>query len=98
MSARTSSSFGGFSGSNIIYVISEPDQLDLLPKGAVRILVSADLETIKARFRARMHGVLPAPVVRMLEGKHGMFDNCAYDYQYDGANGDATALCEKLTQ
>ena len=53
---------------------------------------------IKARFRARMRGFLPAPVERMLEGKHGMFDHCAYDYQYDGANGDATALCEKLTQ
>ena len=43
-------------------------------------------------------GFLPAPVERMIESKHGMFDHCAYDYQYDGANGDATALCEKLTQ
>ena len=42
--------------------------------------------------------LLPSSVERMLEGKHGMFDHCAYDYQYDGANGDATALCEKLTQ
>ena len=42
--------------------------------------------------------LLPAPVERMLEGKHGMFDHCTYDYQYDGANGDATVLCEKLTQ
>jgi folate-dependent phosphoribosylglycinamide formyltransferase PurN len=89
---------GAVSGRNIIYVISEPDQTELLPEGAVRILVSADLDTIKARFRARMHGSLPAPVERMLESKHGMFDHCAYDYQYDGANGDATALCEKLTQ
>ena len=84
------------SGSNIIYVISEPDQLDLLPEGAVRILVSADLDTIKARFRARMRGVLPAPVERMLESKHGMFDGGVYDYRYDGANGDAAALCGKL--
>ena len=60
-------------------MISEPDQLDLLPKGAMRILVSADLDAIKARFRARMHGVLPVPVEWMLESKHGMFDHCAYD-------------------
>ena len=89
---------GAVSGSNVIYVISEPDQLDLLPEGAVRVLVSADLDTIKARFRARMHGVLPAPVERMLESKHGMFDDGTYDFRYDGANGDAAALCEKLTQ
>ena len=50
---------GAVSGGNIIYVISESDQLDLLPKGAVRILVSADLDTIKARFRARMRGFCP---------------------------------------
>ena len=79
-----------------IYVISESDQLDLLPEGAIRILVSADLDTIKARFRARMRGVLPAPVERMLESKHGMFDDGVYDYRYDGAKGDAAALCEQL--
>ena len=86
------------SGSNIIYVISEPDHLALLPEGAVRILVSADLDTIRERFKARMHGVLPAPVEQMLENKHGMFDSGAYDYRYDGAAGDATALCEQLKQ
>ncbi len=42
----------------------------LLPDGAIRILVKADLETIKERFRARMHGDLPAPVALMLERRH----------------------------
>ena len=87
---------GAVSGGNIIYVISESDQLDLLPEGAVRILISADLDTIKARFRARMHGVLPAPVERMLESKHGLFDKGFYDYRYDGVAGDAAALCKQL--
>ena len=45
-----------------------------------------------------MHGVLPPPVERMLEKKHGMFDSGAYDYRYDGAAGDAAALCEQLKQ
>jgi hypothetical protein len=67
-----------------------------LPKGAVRILVSADLDTIKARFRARMRGVLPAPVERMLESKHGIFDHCAYDYRFDGVTSDEAVLCERL--
>ena len=83
-------------GSNIIYVIADSEQLVLLPEGAIRILVSADLDTIKKRFRARMHGNLPAPVAQMLEKKHGRFDGGAYDYRFDGASGDAAALCEAL--
>ena len=84
------------SGSNVIYVISEPDHLAFLPDGTVRILVSADLDTIKERFKARMHGNLPAPVAAMLEKKHGMFDAGAYDFRYDGVKGDPASLCEAL--
>lgn len=84
------------SGSNVIYVISELDHVQLLPDGAVRILVSADIDTIKERFRARMHGQLPAPVAAMLEKKHGMFDGGSYDYHFDGVNGDPDALCAAL--
>ena len=54
------------SGENIIYVISEPEQVKLLPDGAVRIHVYADIDTIKERFKARMHGNLPAPVARIV--------------------------------
>ena len=61
-------------GENIIYVVSEKEHLSLLPEGAVRILVTADLELIKSRFSQRMGGVLPAPVAAMLEKKHGCFD------------------------
>ena len=84
------------SGSNLIYVISEPEHAALLPEGAVRILVSADLDTIKKRFQQRMRGNLPAPVAQTLERKHGMFDDGVYDYRYDGVNGDARDLCEAL--
>ncbi len=80
----------------ILYVISDMEQLRLLPEGAVRILVSADLDTIKERFRARMHGNLPGPVAQMLEKKHGMFDAVTCDYRFDGVHGDAAALCEIL--
>lgn len=57
-------------GDNIIYVISEKEHLPLLPDGAFRILVTADLELIKSRFAQRMQGNLPAPVEAMLEKKH----------------------------
>ncbi len=84
------------SGDNIIYVIADPEHVKLLPDGTVRILVSADLETIKERFRARMHGNLPAPVALMLERKHGMFDSGEYDYRFDGVTGNAQSFCEVL--
>ncbi len=84
------------SGENIIYVISEPEQVKLLPDGAVRIHVYADIDTIKERFKARMHGNLPAPVAQMLEKKHGIFDGGTYDYRFDGENGDAVSLCAEL--
>lgn len=84
------------SGENLIYVISDAEQLRLLPDGAVRILVYADLDTIKERFRARMRGNLPAPVAQMLERKHSVFDAGTYDYRFDGVNGDAAALCAEL--
>ena len=84
------------SGNSIIYVISEPDQLANLPDGAIRILVKADLETIKQRFRIRMHGNLPDPVAKMLERKHGMFDEGMYDYCFDSTADNASELCEEL--
>ena len=67
------------SGENIIYVISEKEHLALLPEGAVRILVTAELELIKDRFAQRMRGTLPAPVATMLEKKHGCFDAELHD-------------------
>ncbi len=84
------------SGENIIYVISEPEQLTLLPKDAVRILVRADIDIIKERFKARMHGNLPTPVAQMLEKKHGIFDTGTYDYRFDGVHGHAAVFCEKI--
>ena len=84
-------------GENILYVISEPDQVKLLPEGAVRILVKADLEDIKARFKARMRGNLPAPVAQMLERKHGCFDDGEYAYTFDSSHGDMLAFCDRLT-
>ncbi|MEZ4628730.1 MAG: hypothetical protein R2912_11855 [Eubacteriales bacterium] len=56
---------------NLVYVVSEPEQLALLPAGCLRVLVTAELPVIKQRFAARMGGRLPAPVESMLERKHG---------------------------
>lgn len=83
-------------GENVIYVISEKEYMNFFPEGAIRIHVKADMDTIKARFKERMHGNLPVPVERMLERKHGMFDNETYDYQFDGQAGDFSPICSAI--
>lgn len=85
-------------GENMIYIASEKEQAELLPEGAIRILVKTNLDTIKERFRQRLHGNLPMPVEIMLEKKHGMFDDDQYDFVYDGTSGDTHLLCEKIIQ
>lgn len=77
------------SGAHIIYVTAEREHLALLPDGAVRVLMTADLEQILERFAARMHGNLPVPVKNMLEKKHGAFDRERYDYHiHNNKNSD----------
>ena len=87
---------GAVDGENIVYVISETEHLPLLPEGAIRILVTADLETIKARFAQRMRGNLPGPVAAMLEKKHGCFDNVPYDIHVISGQTDLDAVIERL--
>lgn len=62
-----------------VYVVSEPEQLTLLPEKCLRVVVTAGLETIKSRFASRMGGKLPPPVEAMLVKKHGMFDSVPHD-------------------
>ena len=83
-------------GENIIYVISEMEHLPLLPEGALRILVTADLELIKSRFAQRMRGNLPAPVAAMLEKKHGCFDAEPHDIHVVSGKTDLDAVLEKV--
>ena len=83
-------------GENIIYVISEKEHLSLLPEGALRILVTAELETIKSRFAQRMHGNLPAPVAAMLEKKHGCFNGETHDIHVISGQTDVNDACKQI--
>lgn len=85
-------------GENIIYVISEKEHLPLLPEGALRILVTADLDLIKSRFAQRMRGILPAPVAAMLEKKHGCFDAEPHDIHIVSGETDLDAIVKELMQ
>lgn len=83
-------------GGNIIYVISEKEHLPLLPEECVRVLVTADLESIKMRFAKRMHGNLPDPVAVMLEKKHGCFDKVPHDIHVISGHTDIDDVCGKI--
>ena len=83
-------------GEHVVYVISETEHLALLPEGALRILVSADIDLIKSRFAQRMHGSLPAPVAAMLEKKHGCFDSVPHDLHVVSGETDPDAIVTQI--
>lgn len=83
-------------GAHMIYVISEREHLELLPERAVRILVTADLDTIKNRFAHRMRGTLPAPVAAMLEKKHGCFDREIHHIHVASEEYDLEKICAEI--
>lgn len=85
-------------GGNILYVISDQADLSLLPENALRILVTAELDTIKARFAKRTGGTLPAPVAAMLERKHGTFDALPHDLHYHSDTDDAEIFCAEVVK
>ena len=70
-------------GDSIIYLITEKEHLSLLPEGAFKIVLTSELEVIKERFKERMRGNLPLPLEKMLEAKHGMYDNLKCDLRLD---------------
>ena len=84
--------------SDIIYVISEIEHLELLPVNAIRVLVTAEIDVIKTRFAKRMNGNLPAPVATMLETKHGLFDDIVYQLKIDGTGQDVNKICVEIIE
>lgn len=59
----------------MIYVVSEKEHLKLIPQDAFVILMKEELSVIKERFSQRLNGHLPSAVEKMLERKHGCFDD-----------------------
>lgn len=81
---------------HIVYVISERAHLALLPEGCRRVLVTAELDVIRARFAQRMHGQLPPPVAAMLERQHGCFDQEPHDLHVRSGELDIDEVCRQI--
>lgn len=84
------------SDETIIYVISETEQLALLPEDCARVLVTASLEKIKERFAVRMHGNLPASVAAMLDRKYGQFETEPHGLCIDTDDISAEEAAKKI--
>ena len=82
-------------GDSIIYLITEKEHLSLLPEGAFKIVLTAELDVIKERFKERMRGNLPLPLEKMLEAKHGMYDNLECNIKLD-SNYDIDEVIKRL--
>lgn len=87
---------GAVTWEDVIYVITEKAHLAFLPEGALRVLVTAELSTIRARFAARMGGTLPPPVEKMLERKHGLFDHVPHHIHIHTDTEDTAAAAAKI--
>lgn len=80
-------------GETVIYVISEPEHLELLPQNCLRVLVTAPLEEIYRRFAKRTGGRLPDPVRAMLERRHDCFDDVPCDLHLVSGEGSVQDNC-----
>lgn len=80
----------------IVCVMTEKDDLALLPKSCFRVLATASIDTIQTRFAARMHGNLPPPLMQMLQKKHGMFDDEPIDFRFDSDTMNADTAADEI--
>ena len=80
----------------VLYVISEKEHICFLPEKALRVLVTAGLETIQNRFAKRMNGNLPTAAGVMLEKKHGMFEGEQHDVHVESDKESTRTACERI--
>ncbi|MGB4589548.1 MAG: hypothetical protein WBI17_10000 [Clostridiaceae bacterium] len=80
----------------VIFVVSEKEDLLLVPEDALRILFTADINVIKERFKERMHGHVNPAVEKMLERKAGLFSEVKHDLVIESDKISKEEMNEKL--
>jgi nicotinamide riboside kinase len=68
---------------NVIAVISETEDLALVPKGAFKVLFVTEPDIMKQRFSQRMNGHLPPAVETMLERKAAAWGGQSFDMKIE---------------
>ena len=82
----------------VVYVITEKEHLAFLPPKAIRVYMTADIETIKERFAKRMNGNIPPPVVAMIEKMHTLFDDEPYDLKIENVGRDISEIVDNILE
>ena len=80
----------------LIFVVSELEDLSLVPENALKILFTADISVIKERFKERMRGNLVPPVEKMLERKAGLFSEVQHDLVIESDKISKEEMNDKL--
>lgn len=80
----------------VIFVVSELEDLSLVPENALKILFTADISVIKERFKERMRGNLVPPVEKMLERKAGLFSEVQHDLVIESDKISKEEMNDKL--
>jgi cytidylate kinase len=80
----------------VIFVVSEIEDLSLVPENALKILFTADISVIKERFKERMRGNLVPPVEKMLERKAGVFNEVQHDLVIESDKISKEEINDKL--
>jgi len=83
------------SSDDIIYVVTEIDDLNLLPKNAFKVLFTADLNTIKKRFAERINASFSIQIENMLKRKQELCSKQTYDLL---VNSDTSTVLEITNQ
>jgi len=80
----------------LIFVVSELEDLNLVPENALKILFTADINVIKERFKTRMRGNLNPAVEKMLERKAGLFSELQHDMVIESDKTSKEEVIDKL--
>lgn len=86
--------------SHVIYVITEPKELERLPQDASmkKVRFTAEVDHIKDRFKKRMHGQLPPPVEKMIQKQMESFQDLRADLVLNTSEETPEVMVEKLLQ
>ena len=82
----------------VIYVVTEKEQQEFLPRGCLRVLCKATLKTVKARFAQQMGEPLTPTMAAMLEKQHGSFDSCPHMMALDPTGGNPELLAVEILE
>ena len=72
-----------FTDSYLIYIVTDREQMNLLPPRCLRVLCKASLKTVMARFSAQMQEPLTPAMAAMLKKQYNSFDECPHDLSVD---------------